>query len=90
MTLNDITDLKSDDILAAIGLATRQTVTTRLLNLAGAFATGALIGGIAALLFAPKSGRGLREDLGNRIRSVPEALKKAIPDAETLAGHNAV
>jgi hypothetical protein len=90
MNLTDVTDSKSEDLLAAIGLATQQTVTVRLLNFAGAFAAGALVGGILALLFAPKSGRGLREDLGDRIRSVPDALKKAIPDAGTEAANNAV
>lgn len=90
MNLTDVTDLKSEDLLAAIGLATRQTVTTRLLSFAGAFATGALVGGVTALLLAPKSGRGLREDLGSRIRSIPEILKKTIPDAGTQAAENAV
>jgi hypothetical protein len=90
MNLPDVADLKSEDLLAAIGLATRQTVTARLLSFAGAFAAGALVGGVAALLFAPKSGRGLREDLTDRIRSVPDAFRKAIPDARTEAAENAV
>jgi hypothetical protein len=90
MNLTDVTDLKSQDLLEAVGLATRQTVTARLLSFSGAFAAGALVGGIAALLLAPKSGRGLREDLGDRIRSVPDALRKVIPDAGTLAAENAV
>jgi hypothetical protein len=90
MNLTDVTDLKSEDLLAATGLATRQTVAARLLSFAGAFATGAFVGGVAALLLAPKSGRGLREDLGDRIRSIPDALKKAIPDAGTEAAENAV
>jgi hypothetical protein len=90
MNLTDVTDLKSEELLTAIGLATRQTVAARLLNFAGAFAAGALVGGIAALLFAPKSGRGLREDLSDRIRSVPDAFRKAIPDAGTQAAENAV
>ncbi len=90
MTFTDVTDLSSENLLASIGLATRQTVTARLLNLAGAFAAGALVGGLAALLLAPKSGRGLREDIGSRIRSVPDALRKAIPDARTEVAENAV
>jgi hypothetical protein len=90
MTLTDVTDLKSDDLLAVIGLATRQTVTARLLNFSVAFAAGALVGGIAALLLAPKSGRGLREDLADRVRSVPDVLRKALPDAGTQAAENAV
>ena len=90
MNVTDVTNLNSEDLLAAIGLATQQTVTERLLNFAGAFAAGTLVGGIAGLLFAPKSGRGLREDLGDRIRSVPDALRKSIPDAGTEAANNAV
>jgi hypothetical protein len=89
MNLTDITALKSDDLLAAIGLATRQTATARLLNFAGAFLAGALAGGAAALLLAPKSGRGLREDLGNGIRKVPEVVKQAISDASPEAANSA-
>jgi hypothetical protein len=90
MKLTDVTALKSEDLLAATGLARRQTITGRLLNFAGAFVAGALVGGFAALLVAPKSGRGLREDLGDRLRRLPEALKKAVPDAGTQAAENAV
>ncbi|HEX4406549.1 MAG TPA: YtxH domain-containing protein [Polyangia bacterium] len=90
MDLTDITKLKSDDLLAAIGLATRQTVTERLLSFGGAFLVGALTGGVAALLLAPKSGSGLREDIGNGLRRVPDLVKKAIPDAGTRAAENAV
>ena len=90
MKMTDVTDLKSEDILAAIGLATRQTVTARLLNFGGAFLAGALIGGAAALLLAPKRGSELREDVANRIRSIPAAMKKTLPDAGTRAANDAV
>ena len=90
MNLTDITDLKSDDLLAAIGLATQQTATARLLNFAGAFLAGALAGGIAALLLAPKSGRGLREDLSNNLRKVPEVMKQAVSGASPETATNAV
>jgi hypothetical protein len=90
MDLTDLTNLKSEDLLAAIGLATRQTVTERLFSFGGAFLAGVLTGGIAALLLAPKSGRGLREDIGNGIRRVPDLVRQAIPDAGTEAAENAV
>ena len=90
MKHSDITDLEGKDLLAAVELASRQRATSQILSTVGVFASGVLLGGITALLFAPKTGRGLREDLGNRIRSVPDALRKSIPDAGTQAANNAV
>jgi hypothetical protein len=90
MNLTDLTDLEADDLLAAIGLATRKSITARILNAASVFAAGAVVGGVVALLLAPKSGRGLREDLGNRIRRVPEAVNKAIPHAPNHAADTTV
>ena len=68
MKLSDISDLSKDDILSALGLATKTSTSQRLLGTAGVFGIGLLIGASAALLLAPKSGQSLREDLGERLR----------------------
>jgi hypothetical protein len=90
MNLKDITDLEGKDLLAAVGLASRESTTSRILSIAGIFASGVLTGGIVALLLAPKTGRGLREDLGNRIRSVPDAIRSALPNGKNPESTNAV
>jgi len=68
MKLSDISDLSKDDILSALGLASKPTNSERLLSAVGIFGVGLLVGAGAALLFAPKSGQGLREDLSERFR----------------------
>jgi len=75
MKLSDISDLSKEDVLAALGLATKPTVSERVLTSAGLFGLGALVGAGVALLLAPSSGRDLRGDLGRRIR-------RAAPDLD--------
>jgi gas vesicle protein len=70
MKLSDLSDLSKDDILSALGLSTKPSTTERLLGTAGVFGLGLLFGAGAALLLAPKSGQGLREELGERLRRV--------------------
>ena len=68
MKLSDLSDLSKDDILSALGLAAKPSAPERVLGTLGVFGLGLLIGAGAALLLAPKSGQGLREDLGERLR----------------------
>jgi gas vesicle protein len=70
MKITDISDLTKEGLLAAAGLATKPTATNRLLSAFGFFAIGVVVGAATALLFAPKSGPGLREDIGDRLRHV--------------------
>jgi gas vesicle protein len=70
MKLSEIRDLSKDDVLAAFGLATKPSTAGQLFGSLGLFATGLLVGAGVALLLAPKSGQDLREDLGERLRSI--------------------
>jgi hypothetical protein len=70
MKLSDIRDLSKDDILSAMGLASKPTTPERLLGILSIFGVGLLVGAGTALLLAPKSGQDLREDLGQRIRKL--------------------
>lgn len=72
MKLSDIRDLGKDDILAALGLASKPSTSERLLGTLAIFGVGLLVGAGAALLLAPKSGEDLREDLGDRFRKFRE------------------
>jgi gas vesicle protein len=44
----------------------------------GILAVGALVGAGVALMLTPKSGRGLREDLRERLRRAPEEIKQVV------------
>ncbi|HEY4183708.1 MAG TPA: YtxH domain-containing protein [Polyangia bacterium] len=81
MKLSDISELNKEDILAALGLSTKPTVTERVMSSAGLFGLGALVGAGVALLLAPSSGQDLRDDLGKRIRRYTPEVEEALSDA---------
>jgi len=76
MKISDIRDLTKDDILAAIGLETRSSTAGRVFGSLSLFTVGALVGAVTALLLAPKTGQDLREDLGQRLRTLRENAEK--------------
>ena len=73
--------LTKDDVLAVAGLTSRRSATERFLTASGLFGAGVLVGVVVALLLAPKSGRGLREDIVERLRRVPGRTEKAPAEA---------
>lgn len=85
MKLSDISDLSKDDILSALGLASKPTNSERLLGAVGIFGVGLLVGAGAALLFAPKSGQGLREDLSERFRKARGGATDGVEHSEASA-----
>jgi len=89
MKFPDISELSKDDILSALGLSATRTAAERWVGAAGIFGVGLLIGAGVALLWAPKSGQGLRQDLGERLRRArdgaaesPEAAEEPHPRQE--------
>jgi YtxH-like protein len=66
LSLSALQDVSKDDVLAAVGLSMKTSTMSRVLAATGVFAAGAVLGAATALLLAPKSGKGLREDLGAR------------------------
>jgi gas vesicle protein len=82
MKLSDISDLSQDDILSALGLASKPTNSERLLSALSIFGVGLLVGAGAALLLAPKSGQGLREDLSERFRKARNGATDASVPSE--------
>jgi hypothetical protein len=80
--LNDVTNLKKEDILSLVGLATKRDATAGIIAVGlECFVAGLLVGAGAALLFAPKSGAGLRDDIRKRVQSTQEAVTERLPDA---------
>ncbi len=61
-----------DDLSRAVGLQTRSGFTDDMLLPLTMFGAGILVGAAVALLFAPKSGRELREDIGTRASELQE------------------
>lgn len=65
--LSGLTDLNSEDVLAAIGLQKRTTAAEQMLMMIGLFGAGLIVGAGVGVLLAPKSGRELRENLRDRV-----------------------
>lgn len=66
----------SESALAAIGLQPRRTTTDYILPALGLFGVGVLVGAGLGLMFAPKRGADLRQDLGRRVRGVGARLRR--------------
>ncbi len=87
MTTKTFTDRlpATDDVLGMLGLQ-QQRATSDLYSMGiGAFALGLVVGSALALLYAPRPGRDLRKDVGERLTSVKDRVSDAIaPAAETV------
>ena len=62
-----------DDVLSMLGLETRRSTLGVILPAVGFFGAGVLAGVGLGLLFAPKAGYELREELGEQVK---QAVKK--------------
>jgi len=87
MTLKDVTHLDTDRLLEVMGLEPKQSTGDWLLGTLTAFGVGLVVGAGVGLMLAPKAGRGLREDLRDRLRQVSDGLSitqgEADPDPDT-------
>jgi len=96
MTLKDLSQLslkdlsqqlgthlpERDDMLGWMGLQQR-TANDTAFTLLGAFALGTVVGGALALLFAPKPGHQLRQDLGERLDDATHRIKEQLTPANS-------
>src|ERR1022692_335089 len=81
MTLKDVTNFDTDRLFDVVGSETKRSTGAWLFPALTAFGVGLLVGAGVGLMLAPKSGRGLREDLRERLRQSSDGFS----DAETLA-----
>ena len=77
MKLEDLKSLNKEDILGALGLESKRSSTNVIASSLGVFSIGLVVGAAAALMFAPKAGRELRDDVGTRLRSFGKDSAKA-------------
>ena len=74
MNFKDLAALDQNDLLGTLGLEKKDSFTSTLAGTLGTLSIGMLIGVGIGLMLAPKAGRGLREDIRERLRGAPEAL----------------
>ena len=73
MTLKDVTQhLDADRLLDVMGLQTKHSSEGWLAGILTAFGVGLLVGAGVGLMLAPKAGRGLREDMRDRLRQASD------------------
>jgi hypothetical protein len=72
--LSSLQNLSADDILAAIGLERRRTVSDALVPSLALFTAGALVGAAAAVLLTPKTGQQLRRELTDGARDLSQKI----------------
>jgi|SRR5450755_4148898 YtxH-like protein len=72
-------DINAESILGALGLQ-RQGSSDVVLPAVGAFVVGGLIGAGIALLFAPKAGKELRRELGQRVDEALESKEDLVSE----------
>lgn len=77
-----------DQLLDMFGLETKRPNTDYILPAVTIFGVGLLVGAGVGLLFAPRPGRELREDLANRLHQAPEAFAR-LPERAAELGHRA-
>jgi hypothetical protein len=72
--LRDLRKLDGDELLSLMGLS-RRGGTDWIAPMLGGLGVGLVLGAGLGLLFAPKPGQRLREELGRKLQSQAEALK---------------
>jgi gas vesicle protein len=81
MRISDIRDMSKDDILSAMGLASKPSTGEWILGTFGLFGMGLLVGASVALLLAPKPGTELRRDLGRKFSNIRSTVEHEAENA---------
>jgi hypothetical protein len=76
----------AEDIINALGLQTRRSNGSDIVSGVALFGAGLLVGAGLALLFAPSSGRELREEIGERAAELRDRATAAVEPPSTEAG----
>lgn len=84
MNLDNFKALGKEEILHMLGMEARRDTGTVVASALAVFGLGVVVGAGVGLLLAPRTGRELRKDIGQRIRHAPEAVA-ALPQQMTDA-----
>ena len=76
----------AEDLIRALGLQTRRSNGSDIVSSVALFGAGLLVGAGLALLFAPSSGRELREEIGERAADLRDRAAAAVEPASTEPG----
>ncbi len=79
--LKALKGIDRDALLDYLGLETKRTTSDYLIGTVGVFGVGMLVGAGIGLLFAPKSGNELRQNLRERITGGPDQMAGQFPPA---------
>ena len=77
MNLKDLKNVDKTQILEMLGLEEKSSTTSNVLQSLGLIGVGAIVGAAITLLFAPKEGRELRQDIKRRITSATDGIGHA-------------
>jgi len=86
MNAKNFTKWDAKDLLDLFGLEARRSVGERLLPAAGILAIGLVIGVGIGLLYAPKEGAKLREDLSNRLSDTVRGVRDTLVELPVKMG----
>jgi len=75
----------TEEIIRALGLHARQNHGSDIVPSVALFGAGLLVGAGLALLFAPSSGRELRDEIGERASELRDKVTHAADDAVDAA-----
>lgn len=78
MKLESLRDVNKHDVLGALGLAVRPSESEKWTTGIMWLGAGLMAGAALALVFAPKSGRDMRDDLGSRLRSARDRASESV------------
>ncbi len=73
--MKKLTGYDIEDVLELMGLARRRSVLGTMVPVIGYVALGAAVGAGIGLMFAPSSGRRLRQEVGDRLDQMRERVK---------------
>jgi hypothetical protein len=76
----------AEDLLHALGLHARRSQGSAIVSSVTLFGAGLLVGAGLALLFAPSSGRELREEIGERAAGLRDRAAATVEPTGTQAG----
>ncbi len=75
MNIKRVIGYDIDDLLDLVGLERRRSFMAFMLPALGFVALGAAVGASVGLMFAPSSGRRLRQEVGDRLDQIRERVK---------------